>query len=323
MDHERIMLIFEFLSKNTDTAKGVTIADIQGFLAEKTNLRNVSVLTIRRDIDRLTSMGYDISKTNGAHNTAYYHMKGKGFTFNEIRFLVDSVSINKFLSNEQKQRLIGKFEGMCSESEIRQLISRISLNGRAAPSLDLLNNLEIIHRRISEKRRIHFEYGHFDTKRNMNYYKKSREMIPIKVVYFSERFYLRCVNEQTGEPRTYRIDRMKNITGGTVTRKKFTLPKYEGFVADMFPPDYFETVTLKVKKFLRDEMIEQLGELASIRDDFDDEEMCVVRFKAGINKQFFLWLLHYGDNVQLTAPKKEREMFADELRKILGNYADI
>ena len=92
MDHERIMLIYEFLSKNTDTAKGVTIADIQGFLAEKTNLRNVSVLTIRRDIDRLTSMGYDISKTNGAHNTAYYHMKGKGFTFNEIRFLVDSAS---------------------------------------------------------------------------------------------------------------------------------------------------------------------------------------------------------------------------------------
>ena len=33
--------------------------------------------------------------------------------------------------------------------------------------------------------------------------------------------------------------------------------------------------------------------------------------------------MHYGDNVQLTAPKKEREMFADELRKILGNYTDV
>lgn len=323
MEHERIMLIYEYMSKNTDNPKGITIAEIQGFLARRANLRSVSAVTIRRDIDRLTSMGYDISKTNGAHNTAYYHMKGKGFTFNEIRFLVDSVSINKFLSIEQKQRLIGKFEGMCSESEIRQLISRISLNGRAAPSLDLLNNLEIIHRLISEKRRINFEYGHFDAKQDMNYYNKSREMIPVEVVYFRERFYLRCMNEQTDEPRTYRIDRMKNITGGTVTRKKVTLPKYDGFVADMFPPEYFETVTLKVKKFLRDEMIEQLGEFINLRDDFDDDEMCVVWFKAGINKQFFLWLMHYGDNVRLTAPEKEREMFVQELRKILGNYSDI
>ena len=72
----------------------MTIRDIQNHLANNFGMDNVSVITIRRDIERLETMGYDIRKKNGAHNTAYYSLRGKGFTFNEIRFLVDSVSIN-------------------------------------------------------------------------------------------------------------------------------------------------------------------------------------------------------------------------------------
>lgn len=322
MDHERIILILEYLAMNASNSNGVTISDIRSHLSNALNLRNVSPLTIRRDIDRLTTMGHHIIKTNGAHNTAYYVLKDNGFTFNEIRFLVDSVSINKFLSNEQKRRLIKKFEGMCSEKEIRQLVSRISLNGCASKSLNLIKNLEIIHQLISEKRRINFEYGHFDENGNMHYYYKDRQMLPCKVVYFGERIYLRCINEQTKEPRTYRIDRMRNITGGDIVKLKCVLPQYEGFVADMFPPDYFETITLRVKKILLDEMIEQLGKYADIREKKNNEEWCSIRVHAGINKQFYLWLMRYGDNIQVLSPPKERAQYAELLKEMLSAYND-
>lgn len=85
-------------------------------------------VTIRRDLDRLTAMGNNIQKENREHNTAYYALIGKGFSFNEIRFIVDSITINKFMTTSQKQTLIKKFEGMCSDTELRQLISRIVLN---------------------------------------------------------------------------------------------------------------------------------------------------------------------------------------------------
>ena len=60
-----------------------------------------------------------IVKKNLEHNTAYYALIDKGFSLNEIRFIVDSISINKFLTAKQKPQLIKKVVGMCSDAEIR------------------------------------------------------------------------------------------------------------------------------------------------------------------------------------------------------------
>ena len=150
----RILYVLDYLSHNTDAEKGATLKEIQAYLLNQTNLGAVSVLSIKRDIERLDTMGYTVGVRKGAHNTAYYYMKERGFTFNEIRFLVDSVSINKFLNNEQKQRLFKKFEGLCSEAEVRKLVGRITLSEVAPPSLDLLDNLECVHQIIAEKRKV-------------------------------------------------------------------------------------------------------------------------------------------------------------------------
>lgn len=142
MDHERIIHIYDYLSRYTDENHYVSISQIQDHLANTFNLTRVKNVTIRRDLDRLTAMGNNIVKHNREHNTAYYALIDKGFSFNEIRFIVDSISINKFLTAFQKQTLIKKFEGMCSDAEIRQLISRIVLNERCPSTLDLLENLD-------------------------------------------------------------------------------------------------------------------------------------------------------------------------------------
>ena len=323
MDSQRIIIILEYLGKHTDDSRGVTIADIQEHLAAH-DMLSVSPLTIRRDIDRLSGMGYDIRRENGAHNTAYYRLYGKGFTFNEIRFIVDSVSINKFLSPRQKRRLIKKFEGMCSDSELRRLVSRVTIETASPPSLDLLDNLDKIHTLISEKRKINFSYGKKDTHNQMKYYDKRRDMLPVRVVYFNERFYLRCFDEANGNFRTYRVDRMSRITGGEASKKKPPKEeKYNGFVADMFPPERFETVIMRVRRYLLDEMLEQLGSFASVRDDFDDPDHVIVRACCGINRQFYLWVMRYGDGIEIMSPESVRTGFLQELKKILKNYSEV
>ena len=100
MDQERIIFILDYLSRYTDENKAVTIKDIQHHLANVCNLSRVNDVTIRRDLDRLTSAGNHIVKYSGEHNTAYYALIDKGFSFNEIRFIVDSISINKFLTSK-------------------------------------------------------------------------------------------------------------------------------------------------------------------------------------------------------------------------------
>lgn len=319
MEHERIVYILEYLRCNTDEKHEVTIKDIRSALDGSTNLRGATALTIRRDLDRLGIMGYDIRTRSGAHNTTYFRLLGKKFTFNEIRFLVDSISINKFLSAQQKQDLIKKFEGMCSEAEVRQLISRISLNGRGAPTLDLLENLEKIHEIISGSQKIDFEYGKFDERKIMVYYSKKRDIIPVKVIYFEDYFYLKCMNTETSQIRTYRVDRMKNITGGEKTTLKPELPKYDGIVLDMFEPDYYESVKLRVKRFLWNDMLEQFGDWASAYND-DDNAYVIVKVKIGINDSFYRWVMKYGSNIEILAPQKVREIFRQKISEVFEIY---
>lgn len=322
MEHERILYILDYLTRYTNSKKSVTIKEIQAYLAQCRNLRSVSALTIRRDIDRLIVSGNDIEVSYGAHNTASYRMESKGFTFNEIRFLVDSVCINKFLSDIQKQRLIKKFEGLCSEAEVRQLISRISLNGQGSPSLNLLENLEKVHQIISENRKINFEYGKYDVDKNIRYYSKRREIIPCKVIYFNERFYLKCINVEDRKLRTYRIDRMRRITAGDKTSIKAVLPKPEGALLDMFEPECYEHVTFRVKRFLLDDMLEQLGASNTVKADTEHPDFVLVRAKIGISQSFYRWVMRYGEDIEILSPKKIRAAFTEKLCRINALYAD-
>ncbi len=320
MEHERIISVLDYLSRYTDETRGVTAKEIQIYLSNTTNMKPVSCLTIRRDMERLIAMGNDIRVEKGAHNTSYYRLIGKGFTFNEIRFIVDSISINKFISDVEKKKLIKKFEGMCSESEVRQLISRVSLNGRSIPSADLLENLEKVHRIISNQEKIDFEYGKFNVQKKRDFYDKKRNLVPFTVIYFDDRFYLKCVDMETNEFRTYRIDRMRRITAGDKTKFQVKLPKYEGVVVDMFEPDYFETVRLRVKRFLLDEMVERFGEQAFTRDDTENPDCVIVRVCVGINDSFYRWIMRYGSNIEVLSPPKVRNGFQRALKQVYCIY---
>ena len=324
MDQERIIYILDYLSRYTDEKKAVSIKEIQDHLANVCNLTRVNDVTIRRDLDRLTNAGNHIVKYNREHNTAYYALIDKGFSFNEIRFIVDSISINKFLTSKQKRQLIKKFEGMCSDAEIRQLISRITLNEKCSPSLDLLENLDLIHRLIADRRKINFEYGKYDTDKRIKYYKKKRDLLPVRVVYFNERIYLKCYNEADERWRIYRVDRMRSIVGGEVSHIRLPKEKKpEGFVTDMFEPEYFEYVRLRVKRYLLDDMLEHFGDHASISPYSETDESVTITVHVGVNQRFFLWVMSYGDGIELLSPVKTRSEYLAEVRKMLGAYPEF
>lgn len=319
MDHERILHILEYLTRFTNAEKEATLQDIGAYLADHYAMEGVSAVTLRRDIDRLITAGHDVHIRRGSHNTAYYSLNAEHFSFNEIRFLVDSVCINKFLSDKQKKELIRKFEAFCSEEEVRLLVSRITLNSRTAAKADLLDNLDKVHRIIAEKRLILFEYGKYDTNGEIRYYNKERKMRPAKVTYFNERFYLQCIDEETGDPRTYRVDRMRKIRAGEKSSRKPKLPKAEGVVVDMFQPECFERVTLRVRRFLLDDMMEEFGEHAEIRQD-DAPEWVQIKVRIGVCDSLLRWLMRYGSDAELLAPEDLRKRMQGYLRQTLSQY---
>ena len=200
----------------------------------------------------------------------------------------------------------------------------MTLNAKCSPSLDLLKNLDLIHRLIAEHRKINFEYGKFDTDKKIKYYKKKRELLPVRVIYFNERIYLKCYNEADVKWRTYRIDRMKDIEGGKVSKcRPSKEEKPQAFVTDMFEPDSFQTVTMVVKKYLLDDMLEHLGEFASVSKCSDKKDRVRITVTVGINKRFYLWVMSYDDGIELLSPSEVRSEYLTEVTKMLGSYPEF
>ncbi len=320
MDRERILYIQEYLSHNTDEENYVTLKDIRAYLIDTCGVERVSTLTIYRDIEGLRASGYQIDMKIGAHNTHYYSMKRGNFTFNEIRYLVDSVSTNKFLTADQKQHLIRKFEGLCSESEVRRLISRIHISEVTPPSLNLLENLEKIHLILSKHQKIDFSYGKYNTQKQIIYYQKRRKLIPCQVVYSGERFYLIGQDAETHGRRVYRIDRMRDIVGGETFDEIPQFSEPEGAVVDIFEPDCYEVVRLRVDRVLLDDMLEQLGQYAAVMPCPQNDNSVIVRARMGIGFGFYRWILKYGSAVEVLSPESVRWVVRDKLEEMLALY---
>ncbi|WP_369696411.1 hypothetical protein [Ruminococcus flavefaciens] len=42
-----------------------------------------------------------------------------------------------------------------------------------------------------------------------------------------------------------------------------------------------------------------------------------------MNRKFYLWLMQYGDGVELVSPAKERVEYLEEVRKMLRAYPEF
>ena len=89
--------------------------------------------------------------------------------------------------------------------------------------------------------------------------------------------------------------RRRSIVDGDVSHTRLPKEKKpEGFVTDMFEPEYFEYVTLRVKRYLLDDMLDDMLE-------------------------------HFRDYASISpySPVNTRSEYLAEVRKMLGAYPEF
>lgn len=323
MDRERILYILDYLSRYTDENNAVSIKDIKEHLAQVKDLKNVDDVTIRRDIARLINAGNNIVKVSRDHNQAYYVLIDKGFSLSEIRCLIDSVTLNNSLSSAQKEKIIRKFEDMCSDEEKKQLVSRIKIAERSDISPELLENLYKLHSLIAEKRTIDFVYSEYDETLHHIESKDFYELLPVNISFQDKHYYLKCYRKIDDTWLIFRIERMREIVSGNVMKRR--PPKTEKpfyFSADMSEPERNTIVTLKVKLSIVNDLLERFGEYAAYSPCREDKGFGILTVRAGINKSFYLFLLGCGSGVELLSPPEIRAEYLTEVRKMLGAYKE-
>lgn len=267
----------------------------------------VSVRTIYRDVETLSGAGIPVYMSRG---------KGGGIS------LLDNFVLNKsMLSEGEQNEILTALSALSSlnRSEEQSALSKLSgLFGKASEDWIKVSfshwhgfdsKFEAIKSAILTKKVISFDY--YGKGRE----KTSRFAEPLEIQFNVKAWYLYAFCLTRGEPRTFKISRMENVT---VTEQPFyktlndaELPtQYEGI------PD-LTRIVLKLDS----------SQAYRIFDEFSDEETSAnndgsftVTLYYPDDEWVYGYILSFGHYAEVLEPLHIREIITERLKKSLDKY---
>ena len=268
----------------------------------------VSIRTIYRDIDSISSAGIPIYATQG---------KGGGIS------ILNDYTLDKSLFSEQEQeQMLTALQGMvaATEENSNELLTKLSglfqINStnwievdfsdwaHRTPQQDTFN---IIKEAIFQKRVISFYY--FSGKGN----KEKRNVRPIRLVFKSKSWYLYSFCLLRNDYRFFKLTRIKELEmlSGTFTQD-FTPTKIEKQI------QVENTVAVKLK-FDRQAAFRVYDEFTdSITED--SQGNLYVQIDLPDNEVLYSYVMSFSDSVEIIEPQSIREQMKKRLQKMQEKY---
>ncbi len=292
-------IVYILLNKKTTTAKE---------LAERFE---VSVRTIYRDIDMLSSAGIPVYASQG---------KGGGISLlddyvlnksvlsedeqNEILFALQSLTVTQ---NPETEKVLSKLSSMFNKIKTNWIEVDLSPWGsdkNKTCEFTILKNAILNHQII--------EFTYF----NSSGEKSSRKVEPVKLIFKVHAWYLQGFCLTKNEYRTFKISRMSNIE---ITQEFFTDRISEGLSVDEKEQNSQKWINVQVK-------IAPQGAYR-VFDEFDENEITrnqdgsfTVATSLPENEWLFHYILSFGTDIEVLSPQYILEMFHDKLDEIIWKY---
>lgn len=268
----------------------------------------VSIRTIYRDIDSISSAGIPIYATQG---------KGGGIS------ILNDYTLDKSLFSEQEQeQMLTALQGMvaATEENSNELLTKLSglfqINStnwievdfsdwaHRTPQQDTFN---IIKEAIFQKRVISFCY--FSGKGN----KEKRNVRPIRLVFKSKSWYLYSFCLLRNDYRFFKLTRIKELEMLSETfTQDFTPTKIEKQI------QVENTVAVKLK-FDRQAAFRVYDEFTdSITED--SQGNLYVQIDLPDNEVLYSYVMSFSDSVEVIEPQSIREQMKKRLQKMQEKY---
>ncbi len=318
----KLFTLLEILHSETDDEHFLSLVDIQKKLAE----RNIKVerKTLYKDIEALREYGYDIIMSHDGRHRLYHFGAGK-FEIAELKLLVDLIQSSKFITKKKSVQLIKKIESMTSKYEANQLKRQVFIAGRVKTENEsIYYNVDILNEAINQNCMIEFQYFQWDEnkQRILRHDGKVYKVSPWMLLWDNENYYLIAFDEEYGEIRHYRVDKILNISILPLPRKgkeKFNeidLGAYANSKFGMFSGKK-EKVEIQFHKSLSGVMIDRFGTKIAICHESGDYYYTEV--EVSISDQFLGWILALGNEVKITGP----DNVVDQMRNLLEERAEL
>lgn len=349
-------VVLQYLLKHSDENNTVTAYDIVDYLQD----HGISAerRSIYRDIEEINKVSLMLEEDctiyeaeemllddedNELKLVVYdkakkgFYVRQRHFDLNDIRLLAESIYSAKFLTEGQAKRLVDVVCEFVSEKQAEKITHNAFLTDRVKTNnKSVLNNISIINEAMSKE--IEGE-KHIPEKISFKYLKYSIDdmgkqverghgakytVSPFQLLINDGNYYLLAFDDYSKDMRTYRIDRMKNVsfTGepreGEEVFKEIDLKTYTQRVFSMFGGEQ-KRVTLRFINPLLDTVVDRFGTAGVLYSKVDDRHFTVTA-KVEISNQFFGWLLGFGKKVKVIAPDDITEQFKAYLNKIIEMY---
>ena len=268
---EKLLRLLEIFIADTDEGVGISVNEIidklygYGISAERKSIYD--------DILTLTDMGYEIERLQT--RPASYTLKARPFTLTELKMLVDATESSRFISKERSCALIKKLRRFAGANVSGELNRSVYIEDRVKTDNDSsIENIDVIHKAINQKKQIRFRYFDYTRKKEKIYRHDGRiySVSPISLVFSEENYYLVAFDSDDGVRKNFRVDKMEtpkmSELRADLDATKFNPAEYSRKIFGMYGGRE-ELVTLECRERLAGVIIDRFGkEVNLIPTDF-------------------------------------------------------
>lgn len=347
-------LVLQYLMKNTDennVAKTTEIVDClvnnYGISAERRSIYkdieeiNIVMYMLENDVDFFEAQEELSDDEEGELKTIVYDKNRKGFylkrkyQFDDVRLLVECINSSRFLAENQTGVLRDIVYELVSDNQREQLEHNVLLTDRRTSNKGVLDNISAIHEAVCKEKqgkphtpeKISFQYLKYDienlekqtTRRKGELYVVS----PYKLIINDGYYYLLAYDDKSKKPRTFRVDRMKNVSAtGAVREGADEVERIDQKTMFGMFSGNTRQITLRCINRLLDTMVDRFGTKEAVYRKVDENHFNVSAPMV-VSEQFYGWLCGFGKGVKVTSPVDIEEEYAKHLSKIQEMYKDV
>ncbi len=317
----KLLYLARIFLENTDEAHAMTLKELSEELgryeirAERKSLYD--------DIELLRVFGLDICVIRDRQ--VRYYLGKHNFELAELKLLVDAVQYSKFITEKKSNSLIKKIEGLASRYEASQLHRQVTVSNRLkAANEEIFCNVDMIHRAISENRKIGFRYFEWNSekkrvlRRDGEFYTVS----PWALTWDDENYYLIAYDTESASIKHYRVDKMlelymeKQSREGKEQFAELDMSQYSKQVFGMYGGKLCH-VRLSCDKSMAGVVIDRFGTDIIIANHGERFEFTV---KVMISPTFYSWVLGFGNKIVVVSPPEVRQRVSELAKEVIEAY---
>ncbi len=318
----KILYLMKIMYELTDEDHGLTVSEIAAEL-EKYGI-GAERKALYDDIGTLCDFGMDIVRQKEKNVT--YRVVNRDFEMPELKLLVDAVQSSKFITHKKSEELIRKLESFSSKYQGSALHRQVYVSNRIKTMNEsIYHTVDYIHEAISRNAQIRFQYFEWTHKKEKQLRRNGKiyQVSPWALTWDDENYYLVAYSAEHGEIRHFRVDKMIHISITDIPRdgkdvfSDFDMAMYSRKTFGMYAGNDTR-VTLRCNNRLAGVIIDRFGVDTTFFNS--GEDYFEINVKVSVSPLFLSWVMNFGSDMKIVAPKSVQEEFVKLAEAALSQY---